>query len=199
MKTKYYLYRHIRHDKNEPFYIGIGTKIKNYTSNPTVEYQRAFTKIKKRRNTIWSKIIEKTDYSVEILFESNNYDFIKEKEKEFIKLYGRIDLKTGSLSNLTDGGEGSLNVSYNPIRAKKISDKNKGRIKSKEEREGIRLRQMKKVVHKESGEIFNSIIEAALYERITSSALYQQLWSSSPICKFKYLDSSILISKNIKG
>ncbi len=199
MKTKYYLYRHIRHDKNEPFYIGIGTKIKNYTSNPTVEYQRAFTKIKKRRNTIWSKIIEKTDYSVEILFESNNYDFIKEKEKEFIKLYGRIDLKTGSLSNLTDGGEGSLNVSYNPIRAKKISDKNKGRIKSKEEREGIRLRQMKKVVHKESGEIFNSIIEAALYEGITSSALYQQLWSSSPICKFKYLDSSILISKNIKG
>lgn len=26
---KYYLYRHIRLDKNEPFYIGIGTKNKH--------------------------------------------------------------------------------------------------------------------------------------------------------------------------
>lgn len=25
---KYYLYRHIRNDKNEPFYIGVGTKSK---------------------------------------------------------------------------------------------------------------------------------------------------------------------------
>ena len=35
---KYYLYRHIREDKNEVFYIGIGTK------NSKVEYKRAFAK-----------------------------------------------------------------------------------------------------------------------------------------------------------
>lgn len=33
---KHYLYRHIRLDKNEPFYIGIGTKIVK-----TSEYRRA--------------------------------------------------------------------------------------------------------------------------------------------------------------
>jgi len=102
---KYYLYRHIRMDKDRPFYIGIGTKksfIKDWNMNSA--YYRAFEK--GNRNKIWWDIVNKAEYEVEILLESNNYDFIKEKEVEFIKLYGRINTKTGILSNLTDGGEG---------------------------------------------------------------------------------------------
>lgn len=99
---KYYLYRHIRLDKNEPFYIGIGTKPKTYSSFEK-EYNRAFDK---RRNNFWSKVFNKTDYRVDILFESDDRKIIEQKEKEFIQLYGRKDLGTGTLVNLTDGGEG---------------------------------------------------------------------------------------------
>lgn len=101
--NKYYLYRHIRLDKNEPFYIGIGTKPKNFNFY-SVEFSRAYNK--SRRNNIWKKIVNKTQYKVEILLESDDYEFIKQKEKEFISLYGRINNNTGILCNLTDGGEG---------------------------------------------------------------------------------------------
>ena len=46
------------------------------------------------------------------------------KEKEFIKIYGRVDLKTGSLCNLTDGGEGIMGVSLES--RKKISESRLG-------------------------------------------------------------------------
>ncbi|MFH6944635.1 NUMOD3 domain-containing DNA-binding protein [Flavobacterium sp. FlaQc-50] len=92
-----YVYRHIRLDKNEPFYIGIGSDN---------SYTRANTK--HERNNIWHKIVSKTDYLVEIVFEHNDYEVIKEKEIELILLYGRINLSTGSLSNLTNGGDGML-------------------------------------------------------------------------------------------
>jgi len=103
---KYYLYRYIRLDKNKPFYIGIGTKTNADIKYGT--YNRAFGD--KKNNTIWKKIKNKTEYKVEILYESDDYELIKEKEKEFIKMYGRIDLATGCLANMTDGGDGTINV-----------------------------------------------------------------------------------------
>lgn len=120
---KYYLYRHIRLDKNEPFYIGIGTCNK-YKIDKYNLYDRAFHK--KSRNNLWKKIVNKTKYKVEIILHSDDYEFIKQKEKEFIKLYGRINLNTGILSNLTDGGEGTLNVIYTKEQRQKMSEKLKG-------------------------------------------------------------------------
>lgn len=117
---KYYLYRHIRLDLDKPFYIGIGTKSKK--GNP---YYRSISK--EKRNSIWKNIVNKTEYEVEIILESNDYDFIKEKEKEFIILYGRKDLKTGILSNMTSGGEGVKDVVYTEERKEKLSIKFKGR------------------------------------------------------------------------
>lgn len=107
---KHYLYRHIRLDKNEPFYIGIGTKTKYNSSNFVTEYGRAFNKNK--RSNDWKELFNEIneDYEVEILLESDDYDFIKQKEIEFIALYGRRDLEKGTLVNLTDGGEGTINV-----------------------------------------------------------------------------------------
>ena len=86
------LYRHIRLDKNVPFYIGIG-----------VDKHRAIRK--SYRNKIWNDIVSKTDYRVEILFEDLTKEQAVEKEFEFIKMYGRINNSTGSLANLTDGGD----------------------------------------------------------------------------------------------
>ena len=131
---KHYIYRHIRLDTNQPFYIGIGTK-KDKILYESI-YLRAF--LKHNRNKWWKNIISKTLYKVEILLESDNYQFIKEKEIEFIKLYGRKDLTTGILVNLTDGGDGSLNVKKAPMSTenrKQISLRNKNRKISEETRQ----------------------------------------------------------------
>jgi hypothetical protein len=94
-----YVYRHIRLDKNEPFYIGIGEKEK-----------RAYSIYD--RSALWKKIVKKSNYEVEILFYDLTWEKACEKEKEFIKLYGRIDLKNGCLANLTDGGEGATGYKH---------------------------------------------------------------------------------------
>lgn len=193
---KHYLYRHIRLDKNEPFYIGIGTKLKNYNGTYS-EYKRGYDCVS-RRNKIWKDIVNKTEHMVEILIESNNYNFIKEKEKEFIKLYGRKNLGTGTLANMTDGGDGSLNIIYTKERAAKISKANKGRIKSKEERIKISKNLQKVVINKITGRRFPSIIEAANYEKLKLGAFYQSLWNCSPNCKYEYEDNSLNYPKNVK-
>lgn len=116
-----YVYRHIRLDKNQPFYIGISKK-----DSPT--YKRAYTTYS--RNKHWHSIVKKTDYEVDILFSNVSYEFAKQKEIEFIKFYGRQDLGTGILVNMTDGGDGNTNWSLSQ-RDKHIQ-RNKGRIVSEE-------------------------------------------------------------------
>jgi hypothetical protein len=112
-----YVYRHIRLDKNEPFYIGIGEK-----------EQRAYSTHK--RSILWKRIVSKYEYEVQIIFDDLTWEQACEKEKEFIKLYGRIDLKTGCLVNLTDGGEGSLGYKHSKESLFKIGEKSKGRNKT---------------------------------------------------------------------
>jgi hypothetical protein len=125
-----YLYRHIRLDKNVPFYIGIG-------SDP--EYLRA--RERARRSPFWKKIVAKTDYRIEIMFDEISYEEAKEKEKEFIALYGRKDLLLGSLVNMTDGGDGTVNKVITDEYRKKLSDAAKGKIISPEQREKMRISQ----------------------------------------------------------
>lgn len=111
-----YVYRHIRKDKNEPFYIGIG-KIPNYKR----AYQKSI------RNIIWKQIVNKTDYEVEIIIDNITWENAIIKEKEFINLYGRIDNNTGCLANMTDGGEGSFGKICSNETKLKISEKNTGK------------------------------------------------------------------------
>jgi hypothetical protein len=93
-----YLYRHVRLDKNEPFYIGIA-------KDEDKKYKRAYSKY--YRNKYWHNVIELTQYEVEILLINLTWEEACQKEIEFIKLYGRKDLKLGSLVNMTNGGEGN--------------------------------------------------------------------------------------------
>jgi hypothetical protein len=104
-----YLYRHIRLDKNEPFYIGIADKN---------EYRLTE---KRGRNKIWFNIINKTDYEAEILIDNLTWEQALEKEIEFISLYGRIDINTGCLANMTIGGEGTIGRKY--IQSKQHKEK----------------------------------------------------------------------------
>ena len=106
----WYLYRHIRLDKLEPFYIGIGSD---------KSFKRA--NCKTRRNTHWNNITAKTDYRVEILITDLSLEEVKIKECYFIKVHGRADLSLGTLCNKTDGGEGTKGLV--------ITEKNKQRLR----------------------------------------------------------------------
>lgn len=111
-----YVYRHIRLDKNQPFYIGIGSDEK---------YNRAFND--KHRNKFWKSIASKSDYEVEIILDGLTWDEACEKEIEFIKLYGRRDKRNGCLVNLTDGGEGGNGAIRDSKFRKVVSEKMKGK------------------------------------------------------------------------
>lgn len=136
------VYRHIRLDKNEPFYIGIGEKENRAHKTHG-------------RNEFWKKIANKTNYRVEILFDDLTWEQAQEKEIEFIALYGRRDLGTGILTNLTDGGENPPRMfghKFNVGRKasletkKKMSDLRKGRTFSEE------TRKLKSQIAKEKGQ-----------------------------------------------
>lgn len=100
---KYFVYRHVRHDTNMPFYIGKGTTELRGISEECV-YYRAFSR--RIRNRIWKFIVAKTSFDVDIIYVCDSPEIALEKEKEFIAMYGRIDKGTGTLCNLTDGGDG---------------------------------------------------------------------------------------------
>ena len=68
------------------------------------------------------KIVAKSEYEIEILFDDITYEEAKLKEIEFIKLYGRIDLNNGTLANLTDGGDGTLGVIVSKETRKKVAN-----------------------------------------------------------------------------
>lgn len=110
MENNIVVYRHVRLDTNEVFYIGIGNDKRPYD--------------KRGRNKLWKNIVNKTDYRVDILFDDLSYEEACEKEKEFIQVYGRRDLGLGTLVNMTDGGDGVHNLSDET--KKKLSEIRKG-------------------------------------------------------------------------
>ena len=87
------VYKHIRLDTNEVFYIGIGTK-----------KRRAYSQYKRSKH--WHSVVKKARHTVELLHEDIDWDTACQIEKELIKLHGRKDLGLGTLVNMTDGGDG---------------------------------------------------------------------------------------------
>lgn len=172
---KYYLYRHIRLDKNEPFYIGIGTKSKNDIN--THSFYRANSNL--LRNRFWHFVVEKTKYGVEIMLQSNDKAFILEKEIEFIKLYGRRDKETGSLVNLTDGGEGCLNC------------------KQSQEQINKRKETIKKLIEKR-GYFHSEETKKKLSIRHTGKKMSEEAKKKMSIATIKRFANSNRLSKNEK-
>ena len=91
------LYRHLK-PCGEVFYIGIGTK-----------EERAYTT--KQRNIFWKRTHSNYGCEVQILKSDLTWKDACELEKMLISWYGRRDLGLGTLTNLTDGGEGQENPS----------------------------------------------------------------------------------------
>ena len=128
----YYVYRHLKLNTNEVFYIGMG-KEANFRRSRSKRY----------RNNYWHNIVNKYGYSVEIIATNLSEEDAIELEMFLIKQYGRKDLKTGSLINLTDGGEGVFNPSK----------------KSLDSRSGGKAWKAQKVKNMDTGEIFTSLVE----------------------------------------
>lgn len=108
LNNRCYIYRHIRIDTNEVFYIGMGTtEVKLMGTFSKNKYKRAYSK--DNRNIWWNNIVSKTEFRSEILISNLTREDAVELEIFLILEYGRKDLKLGTLVNLTNGGEGKLN------------------------------------------------------------------------------------------
>ena len=166
-----YLYRHIRLDKNEPFYIGIGKE-----SN----YGRAYDK--SERTSFWKNIVAKTEYRVDIVLDDLTWEEACLKEKEFIKLYGRKTSEGGRLCNLTDGGEGAfgrvLSQETKDKISKSVSGTNHGmfgKTHTDLAKKKIASAASKKVIDTVTNTIYDSILDAAIKNNIRPNTLTRKL------------------------
>ena len=95
----YIVYKHIRNDTNQVFYVGIGSNLSRSNS-------------KNNRNVFWHRIVAKAKgYYVDIVDYGLTQSQACKLEVELIKQYGRRDKHQGSLCNLTDGGIGTRRLS----------------------------------------------------------------------------------------
>lgn len=113
MKNDFYVYTWTRPDTGEVFYIGKGTG------------ERAWRR--KIHNPIFMRIVSKLDASglkpiVKKIAIGLSEEEAFEVEAKEISERGRICLGTGSLANITDGGEGASGVMFTQERKDRISE-----------------------------------------------------------------------------
>jgi hypothetical protein len=103
----------------QPFYIGKGKYFRiNHHLQPK----------SRSDNSIKSNIINSIEKEMNELpihyklYENLSFEEANEIEKRMIRFFGRIDKKTGILSNMTDGGEGFKNVIFTDDTRKKMSE-----------------------------------------------------------------------------
>ena len=150
------VYRHHRLDKNEVFYVGIGNK-----------EARAFDMVK--RNHIWKGIKSRSEVEVEIVARDLSWELACELEQLMISEYGRIDLHSGTLANLTDGGDGSVGVKQSQETIDKRADSNRGRKNTEETK--------RKMSEARKGILFT----AEHLENLRTSHLGQKGWNSKEV------------------
>jgi hypothetical protein len=118
------VYQHIRLDTGEPFYIGIskydfpGIRIDGFKNN-----HRA-CKTERKHNPHFNSIHRKFETKVEIIHNEITFEEAIQLEKFYIKKYGRKNIETGILVNLTDGGEGCPNALWTEEMRKNHSENN---------------------------------------------------------------------------
>jgi hypothetical protein len=184
------IYKHIRPDTNDVFYVGIGKKL-----------NRAYNIYNRNKN--WKNIVNKNKgvFLVEILYSNITWEEACQKEKEYIKKYGRSDLGLGTLCNLTDGGEGIMNLKHSLKTKIKISVATKNRFKQKahcrkggtfinrNSRRVVLINLKTYIIYK-----FNTLVEAALFLNTSSSRVRRACVVSKSINDY-YLKFGDVINK----
>jgi len=125
-----------------PFYVGFGREKRSSQHTKIVkarilnEDKKFFLTGNRLKKNIIKRILEFGREPVECIISSGlKHKEANSLERELIALIGRRDQKTGTLTNLTDGGEGQLNPSAETKR--KILKAHLGRIPSPETKERI--------------------------------------------------------------
>ena len=110
---QYYVYIHRRGDNNEVFYVGKGKgrRCKRHES----------------RSNYWRNIYNKYGVNCEIVGNSLTEHEALLLEKTLVRHFGRIDLGTGCLVNLTDGGDGASNIIVTEETRKRLAEIWRGR------------------------------------------------------------------------
>ena len=146
--SNYYVYRHFKLNTNDVFYIGMG-KEKNFRRSRSKRY----------RNNHWHNTVNKYGYSIEILAIDLSESEAIELEVFLIKEYGRRDLGTGCLINLTDGGEGVFNPSKESL----------------ESRSGGNSWKSKRVKNMDTGDIYTSLVECCSADNLNYGSMKNRL------------------------
>lgn len=139
-KLPFYVYSLLNPITNKPFYVGKGSNDR-YKEH----FRECFKKKRSHKlSTIKNIVNQNLDVLIQINIETIDEKFALQKEVELIRFWGRRDIRTGILTNLTDGGEGvsgfistrDISGENNPMFGKthtpearqNISRKNKERI-----------------------------------------------------------------------
>ncbi len=113
---RYYVY--ILKNGSVPIYIGKGTGDRMYAHKRHALAKKYNTPL---HNKIRKMIRLGLELSYEVVFRTNDPIEAYKKEIEFIRYYGRKDLGTGILLNLSDGGNGPVNYIFPEARKKDLS------------------------------------------------------------------------------
>lgn len=103
------VYRHIRLDKNTPFYVGKGSELRAYDFRNRSKYHK--------------RIVNKHGCEVEVIFQTLDESLAFAKETEFIKMYKALGYCE---TNFTDGGEGNSGYNYTDEQRLAHSIRNRG-------------------------------------------------------------------------
>jgi hypothetical protein len=170
MNNNYCIYRHIK-PNGEVFYIGIGN------------IKRPFER--RHRNNIWSKTIKKyPNYEIDILKKNITIEEAKELEIILIDYYGRKCNKTGTLCNISLGGEGAFGRIATKEQRLKLSISHKGQLAwnkglkhSNSHKENLKKNSgmAKEIINTETGEIYSSAAECARINNINYVTLSQNI------------------------
>lgn len=136
-------------DKNQiPFYIGLGKNNRlNHHLTPSVLKTKKLPFFYSKL----SKMISNNEkFHIKIIKNNLTRNEAEIIEQILISLIGRRDLNTGTLCNLTDGGDGALNCIVKEKTRVKLSQKSKGRKLSKEHKNILRKCNLGKIHSKET-------------------------------------------------
>lgn len=115
----YYVYAHYKPEDATPFYIGKGSGRRLWD--------------KQNRSEWWINIVNKYGFVAKKLIENLTHEDALKEEAKLIREYGRMDLGTGCLINLTDGMDGNAKLSEQT--KQKMSESAKGRKWSQQQKD----------------------------------------------------------------
>jgi hypothetical protein len=119
MSTEYYVYAYMR-DNNTPYYIGKGKNDRAWSPHVGCNMPKDKTKI--------------------LMMETNLTEIgALALERRYIRWYGRKNINTGILRNLTDGGEGCSGMNHSDEVRMRISKTLKGKKHSEQHKLNIKL------------------------------------------------------------